>query len=240
MSREESPYIVLVEPEASLAHTIRSTLENRGYRVKELTNGQQALRQVSRSRALLMIVDAELPDMSGQEVCRTTQSMNYHIPVILLSTMMEPDQNVTSQHDSPTADKQVAYLKKPIEKQNLLYAVSRQLQDHPDGPDANQSSTVNLGTVQIDLSEQSVFTPAGTRHLTDRETELVRYLYQNANKPVYRKKLLENVWQYQNTTSTRTVDVHIAKLRSKIELDSSEPEYIITIHGIGYMLKTDG
>lgn len=230
---------MLVEPEASLAHTIRTILENRGYRVKQLSNGQQALREVSRSRALLMIVDAELPDMSGQEVCRTTQSMNYHIPVILLSTMMNEDQKVSFQTAPSNADKQVAYLKKPIEKNNLLHAVSRQIQERPDAPDASQPSTINLGTVQINLAEQSVFTPTGTRQLTERETELVRYLYQNANKPVYRKKLLENVWQYQNTTSTRTVDVHVAKLRSKIEQDSADPKYIITIHGIGYMLKID-
>ncbi len=237
MSPKDEPYIVVVEPESSLAKTISTTLEKKGYRVKTIPRGQEALRQVSRSQPALMIIDAELPDMSGYEVCRTTQSMNYHVPIILISTMQNSGRKLQqNKHGSSSTGVPDAYLKKPIEESNLLEAVSRQLQELSD---VNDESTINLGTVQVDLSTLTVYSPSGKEKLTQREADLLKYLSQQSDKPVDRKALLENVWQYQNTTSTRTVDVHVAKLRAKIEENPSEPEHIITIHGIGYMLKTE-
>lgn len=233
MRDSSDSYIVLVEPETDLANTIQRSLEEEGYRVKWMKDGQQSLRQVSRSQPTLMIVDSELPDMSGHEVCRTTQSMNYHIPIVLLSTM---DSSGATRSKSGEPDE---ILKKPIEIDQLIRVANSLIQSANPHLDINSGSVLSLGSVQVDLANYSVYTASGTEELTEREAELLRYLYNNPGKPIKRKDLLENVWQYQNTTNTRTVDVHIAKLRSKIERDPSDPEIIITIHGIGYMMETE-
>jgi DNA-binding response OmpR family regulator len=181
----------------------------------------------------MMIIDSELPDMSGQEVCRTTQSMNYHIPIILLSAMGG------NRVFGPNSSQPDGIINKPVEVARLLKEVNQQLQTYNPDLDVDNSSVLSLGSVQVDLKSQTVYTTGGTQELTDRETELLRYLDKHPNKPIKRKNLLENVWQYQNTTNTRTVDVHIAKLRSKIEQDPSNPDLIITIHGVGYMLNKE-
>jgi DNA-binding response OmpR family regulator len=82
-----------------------------------------------------------------------------------------------------------------------------------------------------------VVRPDGEAELTTREVELIRFLVSQANEPVSRDSLLEQVWRYEYSTNTRTVDVHISKLRSKIEMHPEDPRYLVTLHGVGYMLK---
>jgi DNA-binding response OmpR family regulator len=98
---------------------------------------------------------------------------------------------------------------------------------------------LKLGSIVIDLLESRVTMPDGsTNELTAREVELIRYLLSAGGEPVSRDELLEKVWRYEFSTNTRTVDVHISKLRAKIEEQADEPRYLITLHGVGYLLKT--
>ncbi|MEX2574193.1 MAG: response regulator transcription factor, partial [Balneolaceae bacterium] len=95
-----------------------------------------------------------------------------------------------------------------------------------------------LDPVEINLNESYVKKPdKDPIPLTAREVELIRYLIPRANEPVSRDKLLEKVWRYEFSTNTRTVDVHISKLRAKIEIQPEDPRYLVTLHGVGYMLK---
>ena len=98
---------------------------------------------------------------------------------------------------------------------------------------------LQLGATKIDLLESKViFEDGRTNELTARETELIKYLLEAGGEPVSRDELLEKVWRYEYSTNTRTVDVHISKLRAKIESLPDEPRHLITLHGVGYLLKT--
>jgi len=99
---------------------------------------------------------------------------------------------------------------------------------------------LKLGDVKIDLKESKVIKPNGVEHeLSTREVELIQYLVSKANKPISRDDLLENVWRYEYSTNTRTVDVHISKLRAKIEMQPDDPRFLVTLHGVGYMLRVN-
>jgi len=105
---------------------------------------------------------------------------------------------------------------------------------------SGQVDILQLGDVKIDLMESVVHRPDGDEiELTSREVELIRYLLKSANEPVSRDELLEKVWRYEFSTNTRTVDVHISKLRAKIEVHPDDPRYLITLHGVGYMLRNN-
>jgi len=226
--------IVIVEDEPSLIFTLQDTLESEGYKVFVAEKGGEAVKIVKRENPDLMILDLMLPGMSGYDVCKKVRDMNYTFPVIMLTARDQEIDKVTGLNIG--ADD---YMTKPFGVKELLARIQARLRRSEKYAKAKPISTVELGPVQIDLENSKVVFPGGNGNseLTTREVELIRYMASHANEPVSRDALLENVWQYEYSTNTRTVDVHISKLRSKIEMEPEDPRYLVTLHGVGYMLK---
>jgi DNA-binding response OmpR family regulator len=223
--------ILIVEDEPSLIFTLRDTLENEGYLTHIAENGTQALESVEESVPDLMILDLMLPGMSGFDVCKTIRERNYTFPIIILTARDQEIDKVTGLNIG--ADD---YITKPFGVKELLARIQARLRRSEEYNNI-KNDTITLGSVQLDLANSVARRPDGDVSLTTREVELLRYLSTTPNEPVTRKELLEHVWRYEQSTSTRTVDVHISKLRSKIEMNPEEPRHLVTMHGVGYMLK---
>lgn len=224
--------ILIVEDEPSLIFTLRDTLENEGYSVTVCDNGIEALNLIQRSQPDLLLLDVMLPGMSGYEVCKRIRDMKMTFPIIMLTARDQEIDKVTGLNLG--ADD---YIAKPFGVKELLARIQARLRRITTYAKAELINSLTLGPIEIDLKKSVVHRPDGEVDLSTREVELIRYLYQNANEPVSRDALLEEVWRYEYSTNTRTVDVHISKLRSKIELTAENPQYLVTLHGVGYMLK---
>lgn len=229
----DSKKIIIVEDEPSLVFTLQDTLENEGYSVFIAEKGDQAIETVKQEDPDLMILDLMLPGMSGFDVCRKVRDMNYTFPIIMLTARDQEIDKVTGLNIG--ADD---YMTKPFGVKELLARIKARLRRSDTYTNMKPINEVDLDPVHIDLKNAVAKHPEnGDQELTTREVELVRYLVAHSNEPVSRDDLLENVWRYEFSTNTRTVDVHISKLRSKIEVQPDDPRYLVTLHGVGYMLK---
>ncbi|HKJ34072.1 MAG TPA: response regulator transcription factor [Balneolales bacterium] len=224
--------ILILEDEPSLIFTLRDTLENEGYVVHVKEKGQEALNFIKELTPDLLILDIMLPGMSGYEVCKRIREDKYTFPIIMLTARDQEIDRVTGLNIG--ADD---YMVKPFGVKELLARIQARLRRANSYSKAGPIDVVTLGPVRIELNESNVIRPDREMELTTREVELIRYLVSHANEPVSRDDLLENVWRYEYSTNTRTVDVHISKLRSKIEMKPDDPQYLVTLHGVGYMLK---
>lgn len=227
--------IVIVEDEPSLVFTLKDTLESEGYDVYIAENGDEAVKIVKKQQPDLMILDLMLPGMSGFDVCRTVRDQNYTFPIIMLTARDQEIDKVTGLNIG--ADD---YITKPFGVKELLARIKARLRRSETYSKMKPIKEVDLDPIHVDLKSAVAEHPEkGELELTTREVELIRYLVAHSNEPVSRDDLLENVWRYEFSTNTRTVDVHISKLRSKIEQHPDDPKYLVTLHGVGYMLKMD-
>jgi len=222
--------ILIVEDEPSLIFTLRDTLENEGYQIQIAEDGNRALTILEENTPDLMILDVMLPGMSGFDVCKKIREKKMLFPIIILTARDQEIDKVTGLNIG--ADD---YITKPFGVKELLARIQARLRrsDY----NGKRPGKIELGDTVLDLDAALVRRPDKTIELTTREVELLRFLAGFPNEPVTRKALLENVWRYEHSTSTRTVDVHISKLRSKIEMQPDDPKYLVTLHGVGYMLK---
>lgn len=229
----EPKKIIIVEDEPSLVFTLQDTLENEGYDVFVAKKGDEAVDIVKKENPHLMILDLMLPGMSGYDVCRKVRGMNYTFPIIMLTARDQEIDKVAGLNIG--ADD---YMTKPFGVKELLARIQARLRRSDEYANSTPIKEVDLDPIHIDLKNAVAKHPdKGELELTTREVELIRYLVAHANEPVSRDALLENVWRYEFSTNTRTVDVHISKLRSKIEMYPDDPKYLVTLHGVGYMLK---
>lgn len=225
--------VLVVEDEPSLVFTLQDTLENEGYRVAVAQTGNAALEWITMNGTPdLMLLDIMLPGMSGYEVCKRLREDKFTFPIIMLTARDQEIDKVTGLNIG--ADD---YITKPFGVKELLARIQARLRRSHNYVKVGPISQMQLGEVLVDLNHSVAVRPDGDQELTTREVELLRYLYAHANEPVSRDLLLEHVWRYEFSTNTRTVDVHISKLRSKIEMRPEDPHYLVTLHGVGYMLK---
>lgn len=230
--------ILIVEDEPSLIFTLRDTLESEGYVVEVCDNGIEAIQRVHYHKPDLLILDVMLPGKSGYEICKQLRDENFLFPIIMLTARDQEIDKVTGLNIG--ADD---YITKPFGVKELLARIQARLRRSEIGLRQTGIETVYLGPIRIDLTRGIVFrpeyngNPAEEVDLTTREIELIRFMATNPGEPVSRDALLESVWRYEHSTNTRTVDVHISKLRSKIEVVPEDPTYMVTLHGVGYMLK---
>lgn len=224
--------IVIVEDEPSLVFTLRDTLENEGFVTHVAEDGQTALELINEIPTDLLILDIMLPGMSGYDVCKKIRDDNHTFPIIMLTARDQEIDKVTGLNIG--ADD---YITKPFGVKELLARIHARLRRNELQTKVEQVDDVEVGQVRLELKKNKVVRPDKNEELTIREVELLRFLLANANQPVSRDALLENVWRYEHSTNTRTVDVHISKLRSKIEMQPDDPQHLVTLHGVGYMLK---
>lgn len=225
--------ILIVEDEPSLIFTLQDTLESEGYNVKVVSNGTDALLMVKENTPDLMILDLMLPGMSGYEICEKVRSMKYTFPIIMLTARDQEVDKVEGLNIG--ADD---YITKPFGVKELLARIKARLRRASSWSKSGPLESLKLGRVKLDLMEGEVYKPSGETHdLSTREIEMIHYLVERANQPISRDELLEKVWRYEYSTNTRTVDVHVSKLRAKIEEHPDDPKHLVTLHGVGYMLK---
>lgn len=228
----KSKKILVVEDEPSLVFTLRDTLENEGYEVYVSETGSDAIDLVRDLKPDLMILDVMLPGTSGFDICKQVREEKYTFPIIMLTARDQEIDKVTGLNIG--ADD---YMTKPFGVKELFARIQARLRRANSYSKTGPMDVITLGQIRIELNESIVVRPDSEVELTTREVELIRYMVSQANEPVSRDALLEHVWRYEYSTNTRTVDVHISKLRSKIELHPEDPRYLVTLHGVGYMLK---
>tara|TARA_B100000900_G_scaffold387539_1_gene378855 strand:- start:2 stop:706 length:705 start_codon:yes stop_codon:yes gene_type:complete len=227
--------ILLIEDEPSLIFTLRDTLENEGYIVIVCEDGEEAVGLAQENKPDIIILDIMLPGKNGFEICQELRALKFTIPIIILTAKNQELDKVKGL-DIGADD----YITKPFGVKELLARIQARLRRTGTYTSSNNIDLLQLGTTKIDLLESKVILEDGTTNeLTARETELIKYLLEAGGEPVSRDELLEKVWRYEYSTNTRTVDVHISKLRAKIESLPDEPRHLITLHGVGYLLKTN-
>lgn len=220
--------ILLIEDESGLRLTLGDRLRNEGYTVETAADGLEGLAKAAGGGFDLLILDVMLPRKSGFDVCRDLRQRRVFTPILMLTARGQTMDKVLGLKLG--ADD---YLTKPFEMLELLARVEALLRRSAAGP--KQETTVyEFGRVRVDLRKTEVMREGQTIALSAKEFQLLRYFLEHRGETLSRKELLSRVWGYHSHPSTRTVDVHIAWLRQKLEDDSKQPRYILTIHGLGY------
>jgi two-component system alkaline phosphatase synthesis response regulator PhoP len=221
--------ILLVEDEPGLVMTLGDRLRSEGYQVEAAGDGQAGLDLASSAAFDLIILDIMLPRKNGLDVCRDLRQRGIATPILMLTARGQ------------TIDKVIGlkigaddYLTKPFEMLELLARVEALLRRAPELPSAGDVH--QFGPIRLDLRRTEVLRHGKPVTLSAKEFQLLRYLAEHRGTTVARETLLSEVWGYGGATSSRTVDVHIAWLRQKLEDDPRQPQWILTVHGLGYKL----
>jgi two-component system alkaline phosphatase synthesis response regulator PhoP len=220
--------ILLVEDEEALRMTLSDRLSSEGYRVECASDGQDGYLKATGEAFDLIILDVMLPKRTGFDICRDVRQAGLATPIMILTARGQ------------TVDKVVGfklgaddYVTKPFDMLELVARVEALLRRAPGKPGVG-GPILQFGPLRVDLSGTAVWRDGKSVNLSAREFQLFRYLVEHRGVTVSREELLKEVWGYSATTFTRTVDVHIASLRQKLEQDPKKPELIVTIQGFGY------
>lgn len=225
--------LLLVEDEAGLVLTLDDRLQRRGYVVEHAPDGPTGLARATGEAFDLIVLDVGLPKMNGFEVLRAMRARGVDTPVLMLTARGQVADRVAGLELG--ADD---YLGKPFEMAELLARIEARLRrDAPASTPAPAALTVHqLGAVCVNLEEAHAERQGQPLELSAREFQLLRYLLERRGQTIPREELLERVWGYRAGTTTRTVDVHVAWLRQKIEPNPEHPQFLITVRGQGYKI----
>ena len=223
--------ILIIEDEVNMQIGLRDNLEFEGYRVDVAGDGELGLNAARSGDFDLILLDIMLPRLSGYEVCKLLRREGIETPVIFLSAKGEEFDKVLGLELG--ADDYVA---KPFGIRELLARIRAVLRRRSPGAQATAVSGVVIGLLHLDFDAFQARRNQEEVHLTHKEFEILRYLYERANETVSRDELLEQIWGYHTQITTRTVDNFIARLRQKAEWEPAQPRIILTVHGIGYKL----
>ena len=219
--------ILLVEDEPGLVMTLSDLLGAEGYEVESATDGPAGLSRALKEKFDLIVLDVMLPGKSGLEVCRELRQQGSEVAVIMLTAK-------TQLYDRVAGLKLGAddYLTKPFEPPELLARIEALLRRVK--PEAASVTRFQFGDVEIDFERGEVRKGDAEVNLAAKELDLLRYLIDHRGNVVSRDELLEAVWEYQPGVSSRTIDVHVAWLRQKLEDTPQNPRHIHTVRGVGY------
>jgi two-component system alkaline phosphatase synthesis response regulator PhoP len=218
--------ILLIEDEPGLVLTLTDRLTGEGYAVERAADGESGLERASREAFDLVLLDLMLPRMSGFDVCRELRKRGVETPVIMLTARGQVVDKVVGLKLG--ADD---YLTKPFEMAELLARIEAKLR-RPSTP--HPAEGYAFGDVRVDFRKAEAIRNGTALELSAREFQLLRYFVEHRGATITRDELLNEVWGYNAMPSTRTVDVHVAWLRQKIEPNPRHPQFIVTIHGMGY------
>jgi two-component system alkaline phosphatase synthesis response regulator PhoP len=218
--------LLLVEDEPGLVMTLTDRLAAEGYEVETATDGEDGLARGSSEPFALIILDGMLPGRDGFDVCRTIRQRGVQTPILMLTARGQVVDRVVGLKLG--ADD---YLTKPFEMAELLARLEALLRR---APRSASSDAYQFGDVAVDFRKAEVTRAGSPVELSAREFKLLRYFIEHKGATLSRDELLNEVWGYNAMPSTRTVDVHVAWLRQKLETHPRRPQYIHTIHGLGY------
>jgi two-component system alkaline phosphatase synthesis response regulator PhoP len=219
--------LLLVEDEPGLVFTLTDRLTREGYSVEHSADGESALERAAAGGFDLVLLDVMLPRMNGLDVLRELRRRGSETPVILLTARGQVVDKVVGLKLG--ADD---YVTKPFEMIELLARIEAKLRRAP--APSRPVDGYHFGSVAIDFRKAEVTRDGQPLELAAREFQLLRYFIEHRGATLTREELLNEVWGYNAMPSTRTVDVHVAWLRQKLEPIPRHPQYILTIHGMGY------
>jgi two-component system alkaline phosphatase synthesis response regulator PhoP len=222
--------ILIVEDELLLIRTLSDLLAGRGYSVEASHTGEEGLRLISSAAFDLIILDLMLPGISGFEVCKQIRLRGIATPVLMLTARGQTQDKVAGLEGG--ADD---YVTKPFDPEELLARIGALLRRAAGG--GKELRHYEIDDIRIDFARSQLERNGTIVELSERESRLLKYFIEHKGEVITREQLLQDVWGYQAVPFTRTVDVHIAWLRQKLEADPKTPRYIVTVHGQGYRFR---
>jgi two-component system, OmpR family, alkaline phosphatase synthesis response regulator PhoP len=223
--------ILLVEDEYALRMTLGDRLRKEGYLVDYGVDGEEGLAKATQLPFDLIILDIMLPRRDGLDVCSGIRGSGVITPILMLTAR------------GRTLDKVVGlkigaddYVTKPFKMPELLARIEALLRRAPTRP-AEPPAVYEFGRIRVDLRGTEVERDGKAVGLTAREFQLLRFFLEHQRATLSREDLLTRVWGYSASTFTRTVDVHVASLRQKLEDDPRQPQFFVTVQGLGYKFK---
>ena len=220
-----SATILVVDDDSQIRRVMRNALSSHGYTIIEARNGEEALKKVRAERLDLIILDLNMPDMDGIEVCREIRVVS-NLPIIML-TVRSAEKDKVRALDAGADD----YIVKPFGIDELLARIRAALRRAPG--EAVETSVVTK-EMHLDFDNRTIVVQGKSVHLTPKEFELLRELVTNAGKPVSHRRLLQAVWGPDYGEETESLRVMVNQLRKKIEPDPANPRFIRTEPWIGY------
>ena len=222
--------ILVVDDEKTLVKGMKFNLENEGYEVECAYDGAAALELAREGRFDLLILDVMMPEMDGIEACMKIREFS-NVPIIMLTAKSE-DADKLMGFESGADD----YLTKPFNILELK-ARARALLRRAAGVQRSQGSLLTVGEITLNTEERVAIRDGETVDLTAKEYDLIELLMRNPRRVYSRENLMNVVWGYTYGGDYRTVDVHIRRLREKLEENPAEPDHIMTKWGVGYYFK---
>jgi two-component system, OmpR family, response regulator RegX3 len=218
--------VLVVEDEESFSDALSYMLRREGYEVEVAGNGHEALQTFERSGADLVLLDLMLPGLSGTEVCRELRSRS-HVPIIMVTARdSEVDKVVGLELGADD------YVTKPFSSR--IRAVLRRGAE----PEELMFNVVEAGPVRMDVERHVVTVDGNQVALPLKEFDLLELLLRNAGRVLTRGQLIDRVWGADYVGDTKTLDVHVKRLRAKIEPDPASPKYLVTVRGLGYKFES--
>jgi len=223
--------ILVVEDEEAIRTGLIDVLVFHGYEADSAATGPDGLEKALTGHFDLILLDIMLPGMDGYEICDRIRTEDREQPIIML-TAKTSDEEIIQGLKLGADD----YVPKPFSIQQLVLRIEAVLRRSQVGQE--MARTLSIGGIEIDTDNLCGLKDGNEITFTKREIEVLSYLSQNSDRPVSREELLSKVWGYARNLDieTRTVDIHVAKLRRKIEADTKAPELLITVRGAGYRL----
>jgi DNA-binding response OmpR family regulator len=221
--------ILVIEDELPMRTALGDCLASNGYRVLTAADGETGFQRALKEKPDLILMDVMMPRMDGFSLCSELRRLSLNIPVLMVTAKGQINDRVRGL-DSGADD----YLVKPFSTDELLARVRALLRRVQKGTSIPE--LLRLGDVEIDFTHQKAIRKKKPLYLTAREFAMLRLLIETPGEPVTRERFLDVVWGYTAFPTTRTVDNHIASLRSKIEANPDQPRWIQTVHGVGYRL----
>jgi two-component system alkaline phosphatase synthesis response regulator PhoP len=223
--------VLFVEDEEALRMTVGDRLRNEGYGVEYAANGDEGFEKATQLPFDLIILDVMLPKRSGFDVCKGIREAGLITPILMLTARGQTSDKVSGLKIG--ADD---YVTKPFNMLELMARVEALMRRAPIRP-AAQTGALDFGAVHVDLVGTEATRDGKPVNLSAREFQLLRYFIEHRGATLSREELLKQVWGYSADVYTRTVDVHVASLRQKLEDDPKQPKHIVTVQGIGYKFK---
>ena len=225
------PKILVVDDEKVLVKGIKFNLENEGYQVEVGYDGEQAVELARNGGFDLIILDLMMPKIDGLQACMRIREFS-NVPVIMLTARSEDTDKIIG-FECGADD----YITKPFNILELTARIRAMLRRAGTAHQKDKTSRLQVGHIALDTDERSASKDGQAVDLTAKEFDLMELLMRNPGRVYSRENLLNIVWGYEYAGEYRTVDVHIRRLREKLELDPANPEYILTKWGVGYYLK---
>jgi two-component system, OmpR family, response regulator RegX3 len=223
--------ILVVEDEESFSDPLSYLLRREGYTVAVADTGNGALEEYDRNGADLVLLDLMLPGIPGTEVCRQLRNRG-NVPVIMLTAKdSEIDKVVGLELGADD------YVTKPYSSRELVARVRAVLRRQGGEAEDPEPPTLEAGPVRMDVERHTVSVQGSTVQMPLKEFELLEVLLRNAGRVLTRMQLIDRVWGSDYVGDTKTLDVHVKRLRSKIEPDPSAPQHLVTVRGLGYKFE---